>query len=214
MRIVCRPLTNWPGQLREPGQRRRAPFSAGWTATQELLGREARMIGGRDLVFQLALDDTQLRIDGWPRAKAQTDHPGVTVVVPDTDHGRLSWSTDRYTRWQDNVRAIGLSMEALRAADRHGVMAGRQYAGFRELGSGESDEPRFATVEMAARWLASASGWSGSDLPDSLVTSPGVRENAWREAAKRLHPDAGGNPEAFRRLEEAKRMLDLHGGGA
>lgn len=209
IRIVCRPLTRWPGELRNPGQRRRGPFSASWSQTQELLEREARIIGGRELVIQLAIADTEIRRDGWPYARAQTRHPGVTVVVPDTDHGRLSWSTDRYERWQHNVRAVALSMEALRAADRHGVMQGRQYAGFRELGSG--DDTWTPTVEEAAHYLAGVSPGSDPDRVRQIVNSRDVANRCYRSAAKRMHPDAGGDPDTFRRLEQAKAVLDAWG---
>lgn len=207
MRIVCRPLTRWPGQLHKPGQRRRSQFSASWTQTQELLERETRMIGGRELVIQLALGDSSIRRDGWPYANAKPDHPGVTVVVPDSNHGRLSWSTDRYLAWQANTRAIALSMEALRAADRHGVMQGRQYAGFRELGAGD-DDGWAPTVEEAAQYLAGV-GLGERDAWVDVLTDPNV---AYRRAARTLHPDVGGDPDAFRRLEQAKAILDQHQG--
>lgn len=210
VRIVCRPLRLWPGQLRRLSQRRRGPFSASWSQTQEVLEREARMIGGRELVIQLALGDSSIRRDGWPYANAKPDHPGVTIVVPGSNHGRLSWSTDRYLTWQANTRAIALSMEALRAADRHGVMQGRQYAGFRELSAGDTGEAWTPTVKEAAEYLADV-GLGKRDAWADVLDAPGI---AYRRAARRLHPDVGGDPDAFRRLEQAKAVLDEHGGGA
>jgi curved DNA-binding protein CbpA len=35
-----------------------------------------------------------------------------------------------------------------------------------------------------------------------------ARDIAYRLAAKRLHPDAGGSTEDFQKLQEAKRILD------
>lgn len=219
VRIVCRPLQRWPGQLRKPGQRRRSPFSAPWTTTQELLEREIRQIGGREIVIQLAVGDSSIRRDGWPYAAARPDHPGATVVVPDSHHGRLSWSTDRYTSWQANVRAIALSMEALRAADRHGVMQGRQYAGFRELAAGEEEQRAADTVEDAAQLLLDAAGRDPASIGidpararAQVIERPDTRETVWRDAIKGAHPDVGGDAAAFRRLQDAKTLLDQHGG--
>lgn len=213
MRIVCRPLLDWPGRMRsdrerDPGNR----FRAGWSDTTALLEREAEMIGGRDIVIQLAVPESDIRLDGWPYARAKPSHPGVTIVVPDTKHGRLSWSTDRYRDWRHNVRAIALSMEALRAADRHGIMQGRQYAGFRELAAG--DTGGLMAVEDAVRFIAEHSDHDEGDLwfsPENLaqcLPDPTSVQTAYRVAAKRLHPDAGGDPELFRRLREAKQLLD------
>lgn len=214
VRIVCRPLMRWPGQLRRPEQRdpgRR--FRASWQATTDLLEREAAMIGTRELVIQLAVEEAELRRDGWPRAHTQPRHPGATVVVPDSDHGRLSWSTDRYQAWRHNVRAIALSMQALRAADRHGVMAGRQYAGFRELGAGDGGEAWQPSVDEAAQFLAHNSGCIG-DAWEPLLKRQELVDDAYRRAAKRLHPDVGGDPQAFQRLQTAKTVLDQHGGSS
>lgn len=206
MKIICRPLLTWPSALRT--NRKRSRFDSPWTATRELLEREARMLGAREIVIQLALDESQIRLDGWPYAAAKTSHPGVTVVLPETHNGRLSWTTDIYTTWQDNVRAIAVSMEALRAADRHGIMQGRQYAGFRELGSGPGSGPM--TVEGAANLLADHGGGLALDALDD----PHERVAMYRRAVKRLHPDLGGDPDVFRRIEDAKRLLDEHGGAS
>lgn len=173
-----------------------------------------------------AVSERDLRVDGWLRADARPAHPGVTVVLPDSDEGRISFSTDRYRGgrrwrpsmeggplhmpgWQANVRAIALSMEALRATDRHGIMQGRQYAGFRELGSGTPMGPGESamTVEDAARFTADHS----PATPDAVLEGGKAREMAYRFAAKRLHPDAGGDPGLFAQLQEAKRLLDDHG---
>jgi hypothetical protein len=212
VRIVCRPLARWPGELRNAGQRRASPFSAPWSDTREQLAREARLIGGRELVIQLAIQEAEIRRDGWPYAAARPNHPGVTVVVADSDHGQLSWATDRYASGQANTRAIALSMEALRSCDRHGVMQGRQYAGFRELPNGDGSQPM--GVQTASLLIARTAGWRGPDGPASIIHNPDVREQAYREAAKHAHPDAGGDTDAFRGVKQAKEVLDEHGGGS
>lgn len=238
VRVVCRPLTDWPGQMHAETDRAQARFTATWTDTQRLLVREAEMLGAREIVIRLAVPDSEIRVDGWPYARAKPRHPGVTVVLPDTHQGRLSWSTDRYTDshvyvsarvrqarsgnpdakggdvtvpgWQANVRAVALSMEALRAADRHGIMQGRQYAGFRELGAGDNGSQM--TVEEAARFIVNNAKVSSLEDPDAIaediIAHLDQRAVLYRSAVKRLHPDRGGDPDRFRRLEAAKALLD------
>lgn len=44
-------------------------------------------------------------------------------------------------------------------------------------------------------------------LPPRLTLTAEEIENAWREAGKTLHPDAGGDEQAFATLREARAML-------
>lgn len=209
MSIVFRPLTSWPGRLRDDDERGSGnQFRASWDRTTKLVMHEAEMIGGTSVVIQLALTEADIRLDGWPKVRSYPSHPGVTIVVPGSDHGRLSWSTDLYREWRHNVRAIALTMTALRAADRHGVMQGRQYAGFRELGAGVSFEPM--TVEDAARFIAEHSGSpeSWDLLANDSTRGSRVVARSYRQAAMRLHPDRGGDQALFQRLEQAKQILD------
>ncbi len=106
--IVFRPLREWPGKLHTDAQRRsHYHFRATWTSTQNLIEYEAERLGAREIVIQIAIGDTEIRRDGWPYARAEPRHPGVTIVLPETtDQGRLSFSTDTYTTWRANVRAF------------------------------------------------------------------------------------------------------------
>ena len=221
-RITTRPLLQWPGGLRDDRQRKPCPFNTRHTDTVELLTREARMLGAREVVIQMAIDESQIRLDGQPYASAKTKHPGVTVVLPESSQGRISWSTDRYRGqsggygrvalegWQVNLRAIALSMEALRAADRHGVMQGRQYAGFRELGSGIVAPERVMTVEEAARYICRMANHPQGDA-DQVIADPDLRKVLWRELVKRYHPDTGfDDGETMTLLSEAREVLERH----
>lgn len=236
-RIITRPLTSWPGQLRDDAERKPNPFTATDTQTRELLIREARHLGATEIVLQIALEESQIRLDGEPRAGAKAKHPAITVVLPDSTQGRISWSTDLYRGgarwtyrggdrrlegWQVNLRAIALSMEALRAADRHGVMQGRQYAGFRELGAGIEAPDQVMTVESAATFVVSHADLARAEADGAFALFTGQRESvgqqravvlatAYRRAARRLHPDAGGGDELFARLQQAREVLERHG---
>lgn len=223
--MVARPLKDWPGQLRDEDERKPSPFTAKWNQTQDLLDKEAYYLGAETVVLQLAVDERDIRLDGWIRADARPKHPGVTVVLPDSDQGLLSFSTDRYTgpygprldAWQHNVRAIALSMEALRAADRHGTMQGKQYAGFRELGSGiPMGSGTTMTVEEAAAWLADLAMHHSPDmmmgqwhdLVDRMERD--AFKYCYRNVARALHPDSGGSEADFAKLQAVKDLLEPH----
>lgn len=92
------------------------------------------------------------------------DTAGKCLKAP--GHGRLAYATDMFDSWQDNVRAIALSLEALRAVERWGVSKGRQYTGFALLTAGPGKE----------------------DLGRQLVE----RHGGVREALQATHPDTGG----------------------
>lgn len=223
VRLIARPLKQWPGQLRSEAERAYSPFSASWSQTTDLLDKEAYHLGAGEVVVQLAMRERDFRLDGWIRADAKPSHPGVTIVLPESDQGRISFSTDRYTHgyrggsrmdgWQANVRAIALSMEALRTADRHDVMQGAQYAGFKELGSGLAMDA-FASAEAAAEFIIAL-----SDIPPehaagevrSVVENEDARAEVYRRAAKKAHPDAGGDVSIFQKLQAAKALLDRAG---
>lgn len=107
----------------------------------------------------VGLNEWDLRQDGQPRANVRAHvHPGVELSFKSREHGQLTYATDQFTEWQDNVRAIALSLEALRAVERYGVSKGRQYTGFALLEAGPSIEElgrqlvaRFGSVKEALR---------------------------------------------------------------
>jgi hypothetical protein len=106
-------------------------------------------------------------------------------VSLDSRHGSLTYATDAYDGWQANVRAIALSMQALRAVDRYGVSTkGEQYRGWSAIDSG-GDAARRAAQDLIASYGGLA------------------------EALKATHPDRGGSNDAFIAVQEARRVLGL-----
>lgn len=98
-----------------------------------------------------------------------------------------------------------LALEALRKVERYGVTNdNQQYRGFTAIGSG-TPMPAVQMTEMEAlEFLRIHAGWdSGPDHDD-----PEDIDRAYRQAAKKLHPDAGGSTVDFQRLQEARRLLD------
>lgn len=205
MRVIFRPITTWPEQPTR--NRQRARFETGYEQTKDLLERECRMLGAREVVVQVAIGEGDIRLDGtYPKASARAAHPGV-IVSFDSKHGPLRYATDTFLTWQDNLRAIALGLESLRRVDRYGISkGGEQYTGWRAIGSGGATEVGPAmTVESALRLL-----WSEADLgepPDYGSASDEDIAAAYKQAAKRHHPDKGGHPENFRLLGVARDLL-------
>lgn len=200
------PIAKWPGPRTRV--RQRSPFSASWTSTLELLRKELRALRAKDVLLQTFHSENQLRQDGLPYANARTpDDPGV-ILTFESKHGPLSFPCDTYRHWQDNIRAIALAMEALRKVDRYGVTkSDEQYRGWKALpGGGESSSTM--TAEAAAAFLSKAC--DGDCSANALLQSAVNLAPAYRHAARRLHPDAGGSTEDFQRLQTAKAVLEAH----
>lgn len=211
-RYMIRPLGVWDRPITDP-RRPASVFKAGWDATLNLLLREVEYLGGETIAVQVDVTEGELRRDGMLRANARVGFPGVKVSF-ESDRGPLTFASDAYERdwgrgmagWQANVRAVALSLEALRAVDRWGVTSsGEQYRGWSAISatSGEFDMDR-----AQAAYLLSA---DTAFTPEEILVSPDKARSAYRAAALKHHPDKGGSTELFRRLKAA---YDLLAGGA
>lgn len=194
--IVYRPIRpgDWPGALTfEPFERKSPQFQAGLNDTKTLLlyevGRLRKTPDSRQIVVQLAIDETDLRADGQPKVRADFKHPGV-IVSFDSRHGSLRYATDRFKTWGANLRAVALGLEALRKVDRYGIGAdGEQYTGFRAIAEASPGSGIPTTSEAARALLESYGGL--------------------RAALKATHPDRGGGTEEFREVQAAREVLGL-----
>jgi hypothetical protein len=194
---------DWPGELTKG--RSFSQFRADWPTTKRLLALELRMLSARNLVAQVALPEGAIRQDGMPRADARPEHPGV-IISFDTPKGTLRFACDRFPYFEDNVRAIALGLEALRRVDRYGLAGDRmQYRGFQAI---EPPKPRLTREDAAERLAVAARDVGYSFIRSTLRDDPAARNLAWRFIAKRYHPDAGGDRDAWALLEEAKALLD------
>lgn len=174
-------------------------FKSNYSQTLNLLETELRKLKAKEVTIQAGF--RQVRNDGWPYSSAKPDHPAVALQFR-TAKGVLVFRAHLYKRFEDNLRAIAKTLEALRAVDRWGVVEGQQYTGFRQLeaapASGQMDR------DAAAAWLAFFSGVSSSEL---LGSRPKL-EQAFRETRVKLHPDrSGGSHEGFVRTQQAYDLL-------
>lgn len=208
--LDVRPLTTWPGELTPAYKRQRAPFSATLGKTLKDLDREIRYLRCSHAVMEVAIPPEDFRLDGTPRAQARASHPGVVVSLPKTSVGPLRYATDTFTTWQDNLRAIALGMDALRRVDRYGITRrGEQYAGFKALpgGTGAPSEGGM-TREEAAQLLAAAASWGALTYRAAdVLRDADTRREAYRMAARKAHPDAGGDRTFWDSVDQANRIL-------
>lgn len=208
--LDVRPLTTWPGDLTPGYKRQRAPFSATLGKTLRDLDREIRYLRCNHAVMEVAMDAADFRLDGTPRAQARAHHPGIVLSLPKTSVGPLRYATDTFTTWQDNLRAIALGMDALRRVDRYGITCrGEQYAGFKALpsGSGAPSEGGM-TRDEAAVLIAAAASWGPLKYHAvDVLRDDEIRREAFRKAARKAHPDAGGARTFWDSIEQANRVL-------
>lgn len=124
-----RPLIAFPRPLKSP--RKRARFDSSIDMTFSLLASELKAVKAKNAVLQLHIENGGLRADGLPKIAL----PSPEVVLSfETDDRAVSMPCDTYTDWRDNVRAIALPLDSLRAVDRYGVTQnGEQYVGWAAL---------------------------------------------------------------------------------
>lgn len=197
------PLTKWPGEATKG--REHARFRSTYAKTLDLLETELAKVRAKEITVQAFFRLDQIRNDGWPYSQAKPSAPGVILSFRTKD-GALSFPCDRYHTIDDNLRAIALSLEALRAVDRYGVTKrAEQYAGWKRIEAPGANG--FQTKEDAAAFIIAQ-----QDTPTptySLIADVALRQEVYRRAARRLHPDAAtGNHDLFVKLQQANAMLE------
>lgn len=225
MKIECRPISDYP--VADTSGRRRAQFhrrvqgAHGWAEKKrvllsdnlDLLEREALQLGCKHLVIEADFKEGQIRNDGWPKATASPSSPRVVISLLESHHGPLRYPCDTFDRFEDNVRAVGLALQALRTVDRYGVTRrGEQYAGWKALPA--STGPTM-TAQVAAEVVQVLSGSSPAESREGATEVLEMADHARaivREALRRCHPDTGGSAETFHQAQTARKVLTAHHG--
>ncbi len=200
MTFEYRPLPPiWP--FGERSEATRARFKAAYANTIELLRRELWHLETEEpIVVEAGFKPHEIRLDGMPRAGAKPSDPAIILSFA-SKFGPLRYGCDRFYPHEANLRAIALGLEALRTVDRYGITKrGEQYRGWAALPApGET-----SSYEAAARTIRDLSGIP----PAGVGPGPTLRE-AYRAAAKRVHPDVGGRREDWLELERARQVVGL-----
>ncbi|MWG32954.1 J domain-containing protein [Halomarina oriensis] len=136
-------------------------------------------------------DEPHIPYAGAPN---KPDDPGV-VARWTVDGEQFAAACDAWNNIRDNAQATALYLDAKRALERYGVATA---------------ESEFATARLpsADDVVAGAAPPHQVLGVDADATDREVRR-AYRELAKDVHPDRGGDPDAFQRVNDAREaMLD------
>ena len=100
---------------------------------------------------------------------------------------------DHWRTRRDNMRAIGLTIDGLRAIQRSGASSilDRAFAGFAALPSG---------IVMPTPWRSTLGLGDDCTLEDVKA--------AFRELARQHHPDRGGDPKTMQRINAAREAAE------
>lgn len=175
----------WP--LQHPRAQRRgvARFVVDFATARNQLVGELHRLGARDVVMSTNIP---IRRDGLPMVPdREPDDPGVAVYF--VRKGKpFVIACDNFTKVRWNLRAIGATLEALRAIERHGTtsMMDQAFSGFAAL-------PAITPPRSWREVLGIPPG------PCDLET---VRARH-RELARTLHPDVGGDATAMTEVNVA-----------
>lgn len=202
IRYITEPWTTWPRKA-TPWDQRRSPFQAGFQATLTQLDRELRHLRAEVAIIQVSANRLDVRQDGIIRETTTVNSSGVILTVNREGKPPLTLPCDACRRWQDNLRAIALTLEHLRGADRYGVtQSGEQYRGWEAL-----PPPGAQAVLQDLPWaldlIARLSGVSQA----LLRTGPILREAAIKQARVNAHPDKGGKPTDAADVGQAAEIL-------
>lgn len=157
------------------------------TRARDYLLSELDRLGAKNIVISTNLS---LRNDGLPRANQKTpDDTGVAVYFTMKNEQKC-FPCDKWNRVEDNIYAIGKTIDALRGIERWGSkqMVDATFNGFKALPEPDYTDSWRKVLEIKE-----------SDEPILLD----IVKKKYRELAREHHPDHGGDPYEFNRLQKA-----------
>lgn len=200
--VAVVPILRWPGSPTPSGQRTGSAFRASLATTYRDLARELDALDAREATLHVPVPPEHFRRDGRPRADARVNGPGIVLTFT-ADGREYEYAADRFVSWQENLRAIALTLEALRRVDRYGLSDKRQYAGFVAI---EAPKPAPADdgsgVDRAIVTLRRIAGLATTEQTPPLTV-------LLRRAQAKAHPDRGGSSELWFQTVQAAERLGL-----
>ena len=204
--VQIEPLTQWPRGIEHTEDRTTSRFRASFYVTAFDLADELRAMGAESAVLQMEFDASEQRRDGKPYARAEI---GPALVLSfEVGEDRYMYPADTYLDWHDNLRAIALTLRALRAVDRYGVSKqGQQYSGWKALPANVDE--RVTPREAAIVLLRTAGDDPNEGAICRVVKDAETRRRIYRKAARYSHPDhQAGTDAGFHRVQHALAVLD------
>lgn len=180
------------------------PGGASWLRRRDLTVTDgvervlkALQLMGIDRQDVVVSTNVRTRLDGLPRSgERKPEDPGVAVYWETRKQERRVMAIDRYTEVADNLAAVALTLDAMRAIDRHGgaQILERAFTGFTAL----------PAPGASTHWRDVLEVGSGE------TTLEECKRN-YRILASTAHPDKGGSHEAMAALnlalEQAQQEL-------
>lgn len=193
----------WPdGWKRTPAaDRKPSRFFYGFADSMASLMEALARIGATNIVIT---SDLPARPDGRPYAVGRKDaDPGIAVWFALQGHERVI-SCDRWQTHAENMRAIALSIEAIRGLDRWGAsdMVARAFAGFTALPAGPAG-PAAPVTNGKRDWrevlgMQQVPGIYERPIDARTRTLAAhnlvIARRIYREKIQATHPDHGGDP--------------------
>lgn len=169
----------WPKT--EPYSRGTSKFQTDLPRALANLKKQIELMGGKNLVLS----------SNYTLGANNPKEPGV-VAYFEWQQIPMAAPCDRWNRIESNVQAIALTVEAMRGMERWGAkhMIKAMFTGFKALPEN----------------TASAPWWEVLGVPQTA--SVDQVKSAYRDLVKRHHPDAGGHPETFRKIQSAWEQFE------
>lgn len=184
--IDAYPLS-WPRHWPRNQKPQASSFKTGLIDARDGLVRELALLGAKSVV--ISCNAERLGNGMIAARQRRIDDTGVAVYFT-LKGAQKCIPCDKWIRLEDNLRAVELTINALRGLDRWGAkeIVDAAFQGFTALPE---------ATGVAAWW-------------DELGVAPSASndeiDTAYRRLIKQHHPDVGGDVEAFRRVTEAYRQ--------
>lgn len=198
----------WPdGWERTAAHKRTSSrYSIDFARARDNVVHQCKLLGAREVVIS---SNVPLRRDGLPLAgQSEPKDPSVAVywVEPGawnieqqrTIHPRRVIACDAWRKVRENMRAVGLAIEAMRQLKRCGAtqVVERAFMGFNAL---PAQAGATSNGQRPWREVLALDGLVG---PDYVMKA--AIEASFKTLAAKRHPDAGGTHEAMAELNTAR----------
>lgn len=166
-------------------------FKVSQHEAQNGIVRELHLLGARNVVIST---DVELRQDGMPRSGRRAPEDQGVAVYFDLHGNQQCIPCDKWRTLRENMRAIELTIAALRGLDRWGAkeMVDAAFRGFTAIPANASSGQ---AIIIERPWYE-VLGVS-PDAPREVV------EAAYKAMRRKTHPDAGGSESAFNEVQRA-----------
>lgn len=177
----------WPVGYPRTKYPARSKFRETFASGRYNIKRELELLGAKDVFIST---NVPIRNDGFPFASYKMPEDKGVAVYFTLFNNQCVFACDKWDKIEHNMKAVMLTIEALRGIDRWGVseMLKRSFTGFKAL-------PASAASTYKAWWEV---------LMVSQFSSEEVIKSAYRSLAKQFHPDINkDNPEYFNIIKNA-----------